>query len=209
MPSTTFSAIDGSSVPGGQVVHEKQRRRSLHRNVVDAVVHQVGADGRVQVHLKRNFQLGAHSVDARHQHRVGVFRLVDREQPAKSANLAQHAPGKSLVRQVLDALLGAVGAADVHPGVGVGDRRRAGEGVLATDFFRAFSQSLRGVQCRVPKRQPKAAHCSTFNVEVLDTGRAGFATPTAFQSRARTNTLRPISADAYARSPLRARTNER
>ena len=82
----------------------------------------------MQVHLERNFQLCAHSVHARHQHRVDILRLIDREQPAKAANLAQHAAGKSLVRQILDALLSSVGAADVHPGVCVGDRRRTGVG---------------------------------------------------------------------------------
>ena len=37
-------------------------------------------------------------------------------------------------------------------------------GVLATDFFRVFVILLWG-ECRVPKRQPKVAHCSTFMAE--------------------------------------------
>ena len=48
----------------GQVVHEKQRRRTLHRDVVDAVIHQVAADGVMHAHVEGDFQLGAHAIHA-------------------------------------------------------------------------------------------------------------------------------------------------
>jgi hypothetical protein len=40
---------------GGEVVHKKQRRRTLHGDVVHAVIHQVGADGVVQLHFEGYF----------------------------------------------------------------------------------------------------------------------------------------------------------
>src|ERR1035438_2692892 len=40
---------------------------------------------------------------------------------SESADLAEDTAVKGLVGEVLDALLGAVGALDVHPGIGVGD----------------------------------------------------------------------------------------
>ena len=122
--------------PRRQVIHKKQRRSTLHRNVIHAVVHQIGADRRVQVHLKRDLQLRAHSVHTRDQHRVGVLRLIHRKQSAEAANFAQHAASEGFVSQVLDALLGAVRAADVNPGIGVRDRRRTGRGSLGHSFFR-------------------------------------------------------------------------
>ena len=50
--------------------------------------------------------------------------LVDRKQPAEAADLAEHAAVESLVRQILDALLGAIGALDVDAGIGVGNGAR-------------------------------------------------------------------------------------
>ncbi len=120
-PSTTFSATSGSSLAGGQVVHEKQRRGALHGDVVDAVIDQVGADGVVDVHLEGDLQLGAHAVHARDQNRVHPLRLVHGEQAAEAADFAQYAAGESLVGEILDPLLGAVGAVNVHAGIGVGD----------------------------------------------------------------------------------------
>jgi len=38
----------------GQIIHEKQRRGALHGDVVHAMIHQIGADGRVQAHLESN-----------------------------------------------------------------------------------------------------------------------------------------------------------
>ena len=123
MPLTTFSATSGLQLAGGEVVHEEHGRGALHGDVVDAVVDQVGADGVVQVHLEGELQLGADAVHAGDQHGVEVFLLVDGKQPAKAADLAQHAAVKGLLREILDALLGAIGALDVHTGIGVGDRR--------------------------------------------------------------------------------------
>ena len=102
------------------------------------MVHQVRAYRGVQVHLKRNLQLRPNAVHTRDQNRIGVLGLVDGEQPAKAANLAQHTLGESLVRQILDPLLGAVGAVNVHAGIGVGNRRRAGCGSLGHRFLLCF-----------------------------------------------------------------------
>src|ERR1019366_531227 len=104
---------------GGKVVHEEHGRGALHRDVVHAVVHQVGADGVVQVHFKGDLQLGTDPVHAGNQNRVRVLFLVDGEEPAKAANLAQHSAIEGLVGEILDALLGAIGALDVYASVGV------------------------------------------------------------------------------------------
>ena len=49
------------------------------------------------------------------------FCFVDGEQAAKAADFAQHAAGKGLVGQILDPLLGAIGAVNIYTGIGVGD----------------------------------------------------------------------------------------
>ena len=124
--------IQGS---GGQVVHEKQRRRTLHRDVVDTVIHQVAADGVMHAHVEGDFQLGAHAIDARNQHRIQIL-FVDREQPAESADFAQHSLGEGFVGQILDALLGAVATIDADTGIGVGDGVGWEVGVLSHFFVR-------------------------------------------------------------------------
>ncbi len=103
-----------------QVVHEEQRRGALHGDVVDAVVHQVAADGVVHAHFKGELELGAHAIDAADQHGIGEFLLVHLEEPAKAADLAEDTLVEGAVRQVLDALLGAIRLFDVDACVGVG-----------------------------------------------------------------------------------------
>jgi len=105
----------------GQVVHEKEGRRALYRNIVDAVIDQVGADGVVDVHLEGDFQFGAHAVYARDQDGIHPLRLVHGKQAAETANFAEDAAGKCLVGEILDPLLGAIGAVNVYASVGVGD----------------------------------------------------------------------------------------
>jgi hypothetical protein len=84
------------------------------------VVHQVRANGVVDAQLKRDLQLGAHAVGARHQHRLGNFTRSSANSPAESADLREHMLVECLARQHLDALLGAVAGGDVNPGIGVG-----------------------------------------------------------------------------------------
>ena len=104
-----------------QVIHEEKRGRALHDNVVDAVIHQVAADGVVQVHLEGEFQLGADAVDAGDEDGILEFLLVDLKQAAESANFAEYVLVERAMSQVLDALLGAIGSFYVDAGVGVSE----------------------------------------------------------------------------------------
>ena len=78
----------GLKLAGGQVVHEEQRRGALHRDVVDAMVDQVAAHGVVNVHLEGDFELCAHTIDARDQHGIEIFLGVDGKQATEPADLA-------------------------------------------------------------------------------------------------------------------------
>ena len=121
MPLIDLLGDFGLQLAGGEVVHEEQRRGALHGDVVDAVVHQVGAHGVVQAHLEGDLELGAHAVHAARPAPGRDTFLVQREQAAEAADIAEDVVVEGLVREILDALLGAVGALDVHAGVGVGD----------------------------------------------------------------------------------------
>jgi len=78
----------------------------------------------VQLHLEGNFQLGADAIHARNQHRVGIFLFIDGEQAAEAADFAQNTLGKSLMGEILDALLGLIATVNIHTGVGVGNTGR-------------------------------------------------------------------------------------
>jgi hypothetical protein len=110
----------GFELAGSEVVHEKHGRSALHHDVVDAMIDQVGAHGVVDLHLEGDLQLGAHAVDARHQHRIEIG-FGDGEQASEAADLAQNSLGEGFVGEVLDALLGAIGAIDAHARIGIGD----------------------------------------------------------------------------------------
>ena len=84
------------------------------------MVHQVGAHRVVQPQLEGHLQLGAHAVGRAHQDGVLPALHVQPEERAEAADPAQNIAVEGLLRQVLDAFLGAVATADVHAGVGVG-----------------------------------------------------------------------------------------
>ena len=105
----------------GKVVQEEERRRALDGNVIDTVVDQVGAHGVVHAQGKRHLQLGADTVGAGNQDRVGVFGGVQAEEAAKSADLAQHLLIEGLLREILYALLGPVPLGEIHTRRGVGN----------------------------------------------------------------------------------------
>ncbi len=110
----------GIELAAGQVVQEKQGRRALHGNVVDAVVHQIRAHRLVQAELEGHLELGAHAVGRADQDGVLPALHVEPEERAEAADAAQNIAVKGLLRQVLDAFLGAVATADIDACVGVG-----------------------------------------------------------------------------------------
>jgi len=106
--------------PGGDVVEEEQRPRPLDQDVVHAVGHQVVAHRVVDAGLKRDLQLRAHAVGARHQHRLPLGARIQPEEPAEEAELAQHLRIERGAHQLPDPPLGLVAGVDVHAGRGVG-----------------------------------------------------------------------------------------
>ena len=115
---------------GGQVIEKEERRGALHGDVVDAVVDEVLAYGVVDAQLEGDLELGADAVGRRDQDGVGKFFEIEREQAAEAADLREHMAVEGLARQHLDALLAAVGAGDVDPGVGVADALLGGGDAL-------------------------------------------------------------------------------
>ena len=87
----------GREPPGRQVIEKEQRTRALHQDVVDAVVHQIGADGVVTSGHEGDFQLGADAVGARDQHRLAQVRGVELEESAERSDFGQH-PGSEGAR---------------------------------------------------------------------------------------------------------------
>ena len=110
----------GIQLAGGQVVQKKERRSALHGDVVDAVVHQVGAHGVVQAQREGDLQLGAHAVGGADQDRLLPALRVHPVQRAKAADAAQHVAVKGLLRQELDAILGALATAEINSRIGIG-----------------------------------------------------------------------------------------
>ena len=57
-------------LPRGNVVQKVERRRSVHGDVIDAVVHQVRAHGVVAVQGEGDLQLSADAIHAGPQHGI-------------------------------------------------------------------------------------------------------------------------------------------
>jgi hypothetical protein len=116
----------GVELAGGEVIQEEQRRRALDGDVVDAVVDEIGADGVVAVELEGDFELGSYAVCGADED--GAFELlqVKAEERAEASDASEDVPVEGFLREVLDAILGAVASGDVNAGVGVGDGLGAG-----------------------------------------------------------------------------------
>ncbi len=110
----------GIQPAGGKIVQKKQRDGPLDRNVIHAVIDQVSSHGVVGTELKGDFELGAYSIGARNQNRVGILGRVQLKEPAKPADFTQHLFIEGLLRKILDALLGAVPARYINTRRGVG-----------------------------------------------------------------------------------------
>ncbi len=100
---------------GREVVEEEERTCALHEDVVDAVVDQVFADGRVAVHHERHLELGPDAVGAGHQHGVGRARRLQVEEPAEGTDIRQHTRREGALREPADATHDFVAGVDVHP----------------------------------------------------------------------------------------------
>ncbi len=74
------------------------------------------------LHFEGELQLGADAIDAGDQDRVGEFLSCRLENRPPNPPISLRTPlVEGLMREVLDALFGAIGAVDVDAGVGVSD----------------------------------------------------------------------------------------
>jgi hypothetical protein len=122
---------------GAEVIEEEQRLGAQHGDVIDAMVHEVGADGVVPVHREGDFELGAHAIHGRHEDRLAVFFQIKREQAAKAADLAEHLAAMRGGEQLRQGGFDPVAQINVHPRPGISllfhvtesksVKRRAGE----------------------------------------------------------------------------------
>jgi hypothetical protein len=117
----------GIEAAGGEVVEEEERGRALDGDVVDAVIHEVGADGVVDFEGEGEFELGADSVGGGDEDGIFPFSGVEFEEAAEAADVADDGTIEGALGEIFDALFGAVSDGDVHARIGIG--HRSGDGV--------------------------------------------------------------------------------
>ena len=105
--------------PGGDVVEEEQRPRALHEDVVDAVVHEIGAARAVASGLERDLQLRPHAVGRGHEDGIPVRGEVGPEETAEASDVPEHAGSERGSNGLLGSLEGGGLGVDVDAGVGV------------------------------------------------------------------------------------------
>ena len=101
------------------VVEKEQWPRAEHRDVVDAMVNQIRADGVMPVHREGDLQFGADAIDARDQDRLAHSGKVRREQAAEAADFPEHFRAVRALHARLDFALNQVAEIDVDPGARV------------------------------------------------------------------------------------------
>ena len=79
----------GLQLSGREVVQEEERHGALHRDIVDAVIHQILAHRVVTAGQEGDFDLGAHAIGRADQHRL--LPSGQRVARAERADIGQHA----------------------------------------------------------------------------------------------------------------------
>ena len=140
------------------VIHEKERPRALHQNVVDAVIHEIGADGVVAIHHHRDLQFGADSVGARDENRLLDARKLHANMPP-NAPMSERTPGVNVLRaRSRNRFFAPVGRINIDAGVFVGERVRHSLSVLPTNRV-ADLRPWRPASCR--RNRADICRCST------------------------------------------------
>ena len=102
------------------VIEKKKRPRAEHRDVVHAMIHEIGADGVVFVQRESDFQFRPDAVDARDQHRLAHSEKFGAEQSAEAADFPEHLRAVRLPDERLDPALQPVAKIDIDAGARVG-----------------------------------------------------------------------------------------
>ena len=101
------------------VIEKEKRPRAEDGDVVDAMVHEIGADGVVPIHGESDLQFRADAIDARDQHRLAHAGEVRRKQSAEAADLSENFGPVRLPNESLDAALQPIAEIDVNAGARV------------------------------------------------------------------------------------------
>ena len=104
---------------GAEVIEEEQRFRAEHGDVVDAMVHEIRADGVVLVLLEGDLELGADAVHGRDEDRLAIFFHVQREESAEAADLAEHLAAMRAGEQLRQRGFDSIPKINIHAGGGV------------------------------------------------------------------------------------------
>ncbi len=118
-PLMSWPNTRGLEFAHADVIEEEQGFGAEHGDVVDAMVHEVLADRVVLVEGDGDLQFRADAVHAADEHGAPVLRRVEGEQPAESADGAEHFRATGLADLLFQAGLERVGEMDVHARAGV------------------------------------------------------------------------------------------
>jgi len=129
----------GIEFAGSEVVQEEERSGPLHCDVVDAVIHQIAADGVVDAEVKCQFELGADAVGGADKDGFSPLFEVELKERSEATDAAQNAAGEGSLGKVLDTVFGSISRGDIDTGVSVGDGLACG---YIRGLGRGFSQDV-------------------------------------------------------------------
>ena len=79
---------------GGEVIQKVQRLRTADRDVIDAVVDQIFADGIMPVDLDGHFNLCTYAIHGGDQYRLRPFGQIERIEAAEGPHIPNYVGGK-------------------------------------------------------------------------------------------------------------------
>src|SRR5207245_1110907 len=96
------------------IIEKEKWTRPEHRNVIHAMIDEIGANGVVLVQRECDLQFRADAINARDQNWIVHLSEIRAKQPAESADFIQHLRPVGLPNEALDAALESIAKIDIY-----------------------------------------------------------------------------------------------
>ncbi|MNI39736.1 hypothetical protein D3C73_939260 [compost metagenome] len=107
----------GHNLVAGQIIEEEQRLCTLHYNIVHTHGNRIDANRVVAVGRESDFELRAHTIGSRHEHRFFILVFIESEECTEPAELCHHFRTECALHMLLHAFYRFIASCNIHSGV--------------------------------------------------------------------------------------------
>ncbi|MNC45344.1 hypothetical protein D3C75_942990 [compost metagenome] len=116
-PGNNRFNLFGHNLVAGQIIEEEQRLCTLHYNIVHTHGYRIDANRVVAVCRESDFELSAHTIGSRDEHRLFILVFVESEECTEPAELCHHFRTECTLHMLLHAFYRFIASRNIHSGV--------------------------------------------------------------------------------------------